>query len=59
MEGKPKYTPMANFFRASTERFWYLDHLEYLVEVLKFKDEPAAWLAHEGLKQRRANAGIK
>lgn len=53
---RPKITPMANHFRATTERFWYIHHLEYLVEVLGFNEQTAAWLAHEGLKQRRANA---
>ncbi len=56
---KPKMTPMANYFRATTERFWHISHLEFLTEVLRFNAQAAAWLAHEGLKERRANAGIR
>ncbi len=47
---------MANYFRATTERFWHIHHLEFLTEVLRFNAQAAAWLAHEGLKERRANA---
>lgn len=47
---------LTNHFRAVSEHFWHVDYLEYLMEVLKFKPQAAAIMAHIGLQQRRAEA---